>query len=69
MLNAVLITAENLPIASPVDSNHSMYSKNALRALLFIPLLATNVLATFLVGYKAWYGRHLCILLDEAYSQ
>jgi hypothetical protein len=51
--SAVLITVQNLT-EDPDGLSGVMYSDNALGALLYIPLLATNVIATILICYKAW---------------
>ena len=39
-----------------------------LSALLYVPLLATNVLATGLICYKAWYVLYLTAIFSAAYG-
>ena len=53
--NAIMITVDTLRAIDDVNANGPLYSKSALRALLYIPLLSTNVLATLLICYKAWW--------------
>ena len=52
---AVLLTVDSFRVELPNGSNDLLLPASALRALLYIPLMSTNVFATLLICYKAWY--------------
>lgn len=49
-----MITVDNFREEPEGGSSGPLSSYSALRALLYVPLMATNVLATVLICYKAW---------------
>ena len=53
--NAIVMTISSLGSPTEAGPNGLLLPESALRALLFIPLMATNVLATLLISYTAWY--------------
>ena len=55
IVNATLSTVENLQFTPDPEYFGPMYPPSALRALLYIPLVSTNLVATALICYKAWY--------------
>lgn len=54
IVNTILITIQNARF-NPEHSSDALYPPNKLRPLLYVPLLATNILATALICYKAWF--------------
>jgi len=54
--NVILMTVQQyLKYDIDLDNSGPIYPLNTLRALLYIPLIVTNALATALICYKAWY--------------
>jgi len=53
--NAIILSVGNLRGLTTSGSNGPLITESASRALLFVPLMVTNVLATLLICYKAWH--------------
>ena len=54
--NLIMITVDVFQDATATSLNKSLFPRsNGLRAVLYIPLMATNVLATTFICYKSWY--------------
>jgi hypothetical protein len=63
MVNAALSTVEHIHVIQNLEHSGALYPPNTLRAILFIPLIATNVLATASICSKAW-----CVFLLRVYE-
>lgn len=53
--NAIIVTVDSLRAVPSGSPSELMLPPSAQRSLLYIPLMGTNILATLLICYKAWY--------------
>jgi len=53
--SAIMVTLDNFEMPTTTSSTVSLYPDSALRALFYVPLMGTNILATSLICFKAWY--------------